>query len=154
MIKSNRYFKWIRLETPIVKIFQEYIEDKRWYKTYLSKRGNKQASVDFLGRFYDSDTGITLKDVAVEVRSLNIAKSDIESAKWYIEFPIEKLNELMKFWRMWKEVYVVYLLGDKVYFIDWNYYLSHNFELWKIDWEYYIKLPVRNFIFCGIYQNQ
>jgi hypothetical protein len=59
-------------------VFQDYIEAKRECKTFLKQRENKQASIDFLGRFYNKKTGDTLTKVAVEVRTLDISKEDIE----------------------------------------------------------------------------
>lgn len=145
----NKYYKGIRLETPICKVFQAYIEEKKGCKSYLSLRKNKQAPVDFLGRFYDKETNETIVEVAVEVRSLSYSKEDIEKWMGYVMFPISKLNELMQFWRMWKEVYIVYSLQGKVYFLKWAYYLKHNFELWQSKKGYFIKLPIRNFMYCG-----
>lgn len=146
---TNKYFQWIQQETGICKTFQKYIESKRPNtKTYLSTRSNKQAPIDFLWRIYDKDTWNTITELAVEVRSLNISKSDIVKGRWYIEFPIAKLNELMTFWRMGKEVYIVYLLKDKVFFLKWSYYLKHNFEIWKYKWNIFIKLYIRNLINC------
>lgn len=145
---TQNYFKWISKETDICKIFQKYIEENRKCKTFLQTRKDKQAPIDFLWRFYEETTNKTICEVAVEVRSLELTKEDIEKGLWFIMFPISKLNELMQFWRMWKEVYIVYLLKYEVYFLFWDYYLKHNFEIWKNrDW-YFIKLPIKNFIEC------
>lgn len=146
--KINRYFKGIQKETDICKVFQKHIEQKRNCKSFLSLRKDKQAPIDFLWRLYDKKNNNTIIELAVEVRSLELSKEDIEKWLWYIEFPITKLNELMKFRRMWKESYIVYLLKDKVFFISWDYYLKHNFELWKNSKEYFLKLSIKNFIEC------
>lgn len=146
---QSRYFKWIQKENSICRVFQDYIEEKKGYKTFLKTRENKQASIDFLGRFYNKETWETIVEVAVEVRSLELSKEDIEKWLWFIKFSISKLNELMKFWRMWKDIYIVYFLKDKVFFLNWRYYLEHNFELWYDKKWYFIKLPIRNFIECG-----
>lgn len=146
---TSQYFKWIQKESSICKAFQKYIEIKRDCKSFLKTRDNKQAPIDYLWRFYDKECWKTIVEVAVEVRSLELSKEDIEKWYWFIKFPISKLNELMIFWRMWKEVYIVYLLKDKVYFLLWDYYLKHNFELWLDKKGNFIKLPIRNFMECG-----
>ena len=143
--KTNRYFKGIQKETIICKVLQKYIEEKRQCSSFLKLRKNKQASIDFLWRLYDKEW--TIIELAVEVRSLNINKEDMWN---FIKLPISKLNELMKFWRMWKESYIVYLLNDKVWFISWEYYLKHNFEI-SNDYKF-IKLPIQNFKLCGDYK--
>ena len=132
MIKktTTRYFKWIQKETKICKIFQKYLEEKRGCKSFLKTRDDKQAPIDFLWRLYDKETNITIAELAVEVRSLEISRDEIKNAGWIIKFPIAKLNEMMKFWRIWKECYIVYLLKEEIYFISWDYYLKHNFEIW------------------------
>ena len=145
---TKKYFKWIQKETPICKVFKKYIEEKRKCKTFLKTREDKQAPIDFLWRFYEETTNKTICEVAVEVRSLELTKEDIEKGFWFIDFPISKLNEIMQFWRMWKEVYIVYLLKDKVYYLFWDYYLTHNFEIWFSKWKYFIKLPIKSFIEC------
>ena len=150
--KTNRYFKWIQKEIPICKVFQWYLEKKRSCKSFLKQRESKQASIDFLGRLYDKESWDTITKLAAEVRSLDISKEYIEKNSWYIEFPISKLNELMMFWRLWKECYIVYLLKDKVYYISWDYYLKHNFELGKNKIGYFVKLPIKNFIYCWEYK--
>lgn len=139
---NTRYFEWIRQETEICKVFQSYIEQKRWCKSYLWKRENPQASVDFLGRLYDKDTNTTVTELAVEVRTLNTRIEQIE----YINFPIQKVNELMKFWRMKKEVYVVYKLLNEIIFLNWDYYMKHNFEVWNSKKWVFLKLPINSFI--------
>lgn len=149
---TKKYFKWKRLENSICKIFQGYIENERWCKSFLEQRENLQASVDFLGRLYDKENNKTIVDLAVEVRSLEQSKEDIENKYKLIPFPISKLNELMKFWRMWKEVYILYLLKDKVFFLNWAYYLKHNFEIKESKKWYFIKLPIINFIYCWDYK--
>lgn len=143
----DRYFKWISLETKVCKIFQKFLEEKRWYKSFLKLRENKQAPIDFLWRLYDKTTWKTIVELAVEIRTLKYDKEHIEKWIWYISFPISKLNELMKFWRMWKEVYIVYLLNDKVYFLNFDYYLKHNFEILKSK-DYILKLPIKIFHLC------
>ena len=64
------------------------------------------------------------------------------------------------FWRLWKENYIVYKLASEVYFINWEYYLNHNFliekkitskEKWYNKESYVIKLPLKSFIFIGKY---
>lgn len=145
---NNNYFKWVSKEASICKIFQQYIEEKRGCKTFLKTRENKQAPIDFLWRFYHSSNNNTICEVAVEVRTLIYSKEHINNWLWYIMFPIAKLNELMMFWRMKKEIYIVYQLKDKVYFLEWNYYLNHNFELWTNKLWNFIKLPIKNFIEC------
>jgi hypothetical protein len=146
MIKkaTTRYFKWIQKETKICKIFQKYLESKRECKSFLKTRDDKQAPIDFLGRLYDKKTGNTIVELAVEVRSLEISLEDLIKTPRFIKFPIAKLNEMMKFWRMEKECYIVYLLKEEVYFISWDYYIKHNFEIWIEKWIYYIKLPIQN----------
>jgi hypothetical protein len=104
---TKKYFKWIALENSVCKVFQVFVEDKKNIKTFLKQRDSKQAPIDFLGRFYDKETGKTITEVAVEVRTLDITKEEIEKGAWYIMFPISKLNELMMFWRMDKETYIV-----------------------------------------------
>jgi hypothetical protein len=151
---TNKYFKWIQKETSICKVFQSYIEDKRNCKTYLTLRENKQAPVDFLGRFYDKKTYKTIVEVALEVRSLEFCVNSIKNWLWFIYFPISKLNELMKFWRMWKECYIVYLLKDKVHFLSWDYYLKHNFEIWNTNKWVFIKLPIDSFMECWEYKKE
>lgn len=149
---KERYYKWIRLETPICKIFQSYIEKKRSCKSFLEKRKNKQAPIDFLGRLYDKETNETIVELAVEVRSLDLSKEDIEERFWYIGFPKSKLNEMMKFWRMDKECYIVYSLAGEVFFLSWDYYLRHNFELVeRRKGDDFLKLPMRSFMRCGVY---
>lgn len=64
-----------------------------------------------------------------------------------IQFPLSKLNECMKFWRMGKAVYIVYELSDMVGVLEWNYYVTHNFEV-SLDGKYLL-LPLRNFIKIG-----
>jgi len=145
---TARYHQWIRQESLICKTFQEYINRKRNCLSYLSKRENPQASIDFLWRLYNKENNQTITELAVEVRSLRLSKSQIESSKWHIEFPISKLNELMQFWRMWKEIYIVYRLRNWTYFLNWDYYLKHNFEIWVASNKNYIKLPIQNFISC------
>ena len=142
---TNRYWKWIQKETSICKVFQKHIEGKRNCKSFLKLRESKQASIDFLWRLYDKENNETIVELAVEVRSLDIEKEKIGE---YIDFPISKLNELMKFRRMWKECYIVYLLKDEVWFINWEYYLKHNFEIDKNYRGYFLKLPIENFIYC------
>ena len=145
--KTNRYFKGIQKETTICKVFQNYIEEKRQCSSFLKLRKNKQASIDFLWRLYNKGNNKTIVELAVEVRSLDINKEEM----WdFIKLPISKLNELMKFRRMWKESYIVYLLKDKVWFISWEYYLKHNFEI-SNDYKF-IKLPIQNFKLCGEYK--
>lgn len=152
--RTARYYEWIRLETPVIKVFQKYLEDKNWYLTFLEKRDNPQASIDFIGRTYDKETNKTIKHLAVEVRSKEPSKEEIESKWWFIDFPIAKLNEAMMFWRMKKEVYIVYLLKDKVYFLNWDYYVTHNFEIAITKkGSYIVKLPVRNFMYCGDFKS-
>lgn len=147
--KTDRYFKWKFKESPICRIFQDFIEDKKGCKTYLEARKDPQAPVDFIGRFYDKETNKTIVEVAVEVRSLQFTKEEIRKWYWYIAFPISKLNELMKFWRMGKEVYIVYLLKDQVFFLNWDYYLTHNFEIIKTQkGNYILKLPILSFKLC------
>jgi hypothetical protein len=148
MNTTKRYFKWIQKESSICKAFQKYIENKRDCKSFLKTRDDKQAPIDFMWRFYDKVTWETIVEVAVEVRSLELSIEYIEKWLWFIMFPISKLNELMKFRRMKKEVYIVYLLKDKVYFLLWDYYLTHNFELWFYKKWPFIKLPIRNLIEC------
>ncbi|MFA5916968.1 MAG: hypothetical protein WC850_01885 [Candidatus Gracilibacteria bacterium] len=149
MNTTKRYFKGIQKESSICKAFQKYIENKRDCKSFLKTRDDKQAPIDFMGRFYDKVTGETIVEVAVEVRSLELSIEYIEKGLGFIMFPISKLNELMKFRRMKKEVYIVYLLKDKVYFLLWDYYLTHNFELGFYKKGPFIKLPIRNLIECG-----
>lgn len=150
---KNKYFKWIALENSVCRVFQNYIEEKRHCKTFFKQRDNKQAPIDFLGRFYNKSTGDTIIKVAIEVRTLNMTKEQIEKGSGYIMFPISKLNELMMFRRMEKETYIVYLLKDKVFFIKWSYYLKYNFEIIEIKkGSFIIKLPIRNFIFCWDYK--
>ena len=145
---TKRYFKWIQKETSICKVFQRYLEKKRSCKSFLEQRESKQASIDFLWRLYDKESWNTITKLAVEVRSLDISKEYIENNSWYIEFPISKLNEIMMFWRLWKECYIVYLFKDKVYYISWDYYLKYNFEIDKNKIDYFVKLPIKNFIYC------
>ena len=71
-------------ETSICKVFQKYIEEKRACKSFLWLRNNKQAPIDYLGRLYDKETWKTIKELAVEVRSLNLSKEGIEKWYWYI----------------------------------------------------------------------
>lgn len=149
---TNKYFKWIREETKVCKTFQEHIHKKRpWVLTFLKKRASTQASIDFLWHMYDKETKQTITELAVEVRTLSKSKEEIEKEIGYIEFPISKLNEMMKFRRMWKDSYIVYKLKDKVYYLSWEYYLKHNFEINLKKWCWnYLKLPIKNFILCRI----
>jgi hypothetical protein len=144
---NKRYFKWIQKETKICKIFQKYLEKQRDCKSFLKTRDDKQAPIDFLWRLYDKENWKTIVELAVEIRTLESSKEEIEKGSGFIEFPISKLNEMMQFWRIWKECYIVYLLKDEVYFIAWDYYIKHNFEIWVKKLKYYIKLPTRNLIF-------
>lgn len=158
---SLRYFEWIRKETDLCKIYQEYIENKTWYKSFLSKRENKQASIDFLWRIYNSTDNKTIKEVALEVRTLKYSKSKLEELNnWFLHLGISKLNELIKFWRIGKEVLILYLLWDEVYYINFDYYLKHNFEIekmvmrkenWSFKDEYIMKIPLRNLILIWNY---
>lgn len=146
-MNTARYYKWIQQETSTCKYFQKYIENKRPNtKTYVSTRRNKQAPIDFLGRIYDSDTNKTISELAIEVRTLNYTSEEINNWLWYIIFPHSKLNELMQFWRMWKECYIVYKLNNGVFFLSWDYYLKHNFEIWDNKKGNYLKLPFKSFI--------
>jgi hypothetical protein len=146
--RAERYFQGIRRETPVCRIFQDYLESKNNTKTYLTKRPNTNASIDFIWREYSSENNQTIRELAVEVRTLNRTSIDIEnSSSGYVEFPITKLNECMMFWRMGKWVYIVYELTDMVGVLDWDYYLGHNFELSKDHLS--ILLPIRNFIKIG-----
>ena len=148
--KTTRYFQGIELETKICKAFQKYIERKRPNtKTYLSIRSDKQAPIDFIGRIYHPDSNKTISELAVEVRTLNCTSIEIKDWLWHIMFPISKLNELMQFWRMWKECYIVYKLNDWVFFLSWDYYLKHNFEIWENKKGNYLKLPFQCFIYCN-----
>ena len=145
----NKYFIGKRLETQICMEFQKYIERKRGCKSFLKLRGEVNAHIDYLGHLYKPNFNVIVAQLAVEVRSLKKSKEDIEKEGGYIDFPITKLNELMKFWRMDKECYIVYKLAEEVYVLSWDYYLKHNFEIELKDWKGdYVKLPVRNFIEC------
>lgn len=153
----NRYFEWISKETEICKIFQDYYNKKNNFLTYLQKRENKQASIDFLGRSYNPESKQTIKELAIEVRTLSKNYEDLLKLNdWFINFPISKLNELMKFWRMWKDIFIVYQFWESwVYFLNFDYYIKHNFEIKKViiykeEWynkeTYVILIPLRNFI--------
>ena len=156
---TNRYFNWTRIENQICKIFQRFYNTKNNCSTFLKKRTNKQASIDFIWNSYNKDW-IT-KNLSVEVRSLNKSYNElIKINNWNIDFPIQKLNELMMFWRLKKENYIVYKLDSEVYFINWEYYLSHNFSLekkiiskekWYNKEIYVIRLPLRNFVYIWKY---
>lgn len=62
----------------------------------------------------------------------------------------------MKFWRMWKDIFIVYKFWNSwVYFLNFDYYLKHNFEIKKViisreesynKETYVILIPLRNFI--------
>lgn len=164
---QKRYFKWISSETEIAKIFQNYLEIKTWCKSYLAKRKKANDSIDFLGRIYDFNTNKTVKELAVEVRTLFFTKKKLnELNDWFLHFPISKLNEMMTFLRIKKNVYIVYRLWWeewKIYFISFDYYLNHNFKLKKIfikkengfnKEEYVLLIPLRNLIFIYDCQSQ
>ncbi len=146
---TDRYFQGIRREVPVCRIFQDYLESKNNTKTYLTKRPSVNAHIDFLWREYNPDNNETIRELAVEVRTLNFASIVLENNySGIIDFPISKLNECMMFWRMGKWVYIVYELSDMVGVLDWDYYLQHNFEISESkEW---ILLPLRNFIKIGI----
>lgn len=159
---TDRYFKWIRLENAICRVFQDFIEEKKpELKTNFQLRKNKQASVDFLWETYYKESWKTKDKYAVEVRSLESSFFEIKNKWWFINLPIAKLNELMMFWRMKKKCYIVYSLAWEVYYLQWDYYLKHNFEIkkefiWKVSTkgvkykkeEYILKLPIQNFKYC------
>lgn len=144
-IRSDRYFQWVRQEIPVCRVFQNYLEYKNGTKTFLQKRKKVNAHIDFLWREYSSTSNVTLRELAVEIRTISVSSQWIQDEnQGYIEFPIVKLNECMKFWRMGKWVYIVYQLSDMIWVLDWDYYLKHNFEL-SGDFQK-VLLPFRNFI--------
>lgn len=147
--RTDRYFQGIRREVPVCRIFQDYLESKNNTKTYLTKRPSVSARIDFIWREYNPKGNQTIRELAVEIRTLNRTSTDIENnSSGYIEFPISKLNECMMFWRMRRDVYIVYELIDMVGLLNWDYYLKHNFELSRDNSS--LLLPIRNFIKIGI----
>lgn len=143
--RTDRYYKGLRREVPVCRIFQDYLENKNKTKTYLSKRPSANASIDFLWREYNPENNETIRELAVEVRTMAISSTEIEKNRsGVIDFPISKLNECMMFWRMGKGIYIVYELSDMIGVLDWNYYLMHNFKLSR-DYQK-VLLPMRNFI--------
>ncbi len=143
--RTDRYFQGLRREVPVCRIFQDYLESKNNTKTYLTKRPMANASIDFLWREYNQSNNETIRELAVEIRTLNVTSTRINSDfSGFIEFPISKLNECMMFWRMGKGIYIIYELSDMIGVLDWDYYLEHNFELSR-DYQK-VLLPMRNFI--------
>lgn len=142
---THRYYQGLQREVPVCNLFQQYIESKNNTKTYLSKRPSQNAHIDFLGREYNPINNETKRELAVEIRTLKITSTTInQDYSWYIRFPISKLNECMLFWRMNMGVYIVYELSDMICFIEWDYYIKHNFKLSKDHLN--VLLPMRNFI--------
>lgn len=134
--KTKDYFSWINQETEIIKVWEEW-RIWKWKRPLFWKHTKEvNAHIDYYWYLQDPDKRFESeqKNEAIEVaeiRTLNKSKSDLNE----IIIPIDKLNDLMKFWRLFHckryHTHIIWKLRDWYYSLDWDYYVRNNFQLTK-----------------------
>ena len=61
----------------LCEFFQKHLEKENCTKTFLQKRPSANAHMDFIGREYDPVTNETLREIVMEVRTLNYTENEI-----------------------------------------------------------------------------
>ena len=145
--RTKDYFNWIDQETEVIKVWEEFRISK-WKRPIFWKHTKEANShIDYYWYLQNPDQRFEYEqeNEVIEIAEIRTLKKKFSELNEII-LPIDKLNDLMKFWRLFKcqkyNVHIIWKLQDWYYFLNWDYYLRHNFQLTKKH--DYLIIPTRN----------